>query len=38
MILIDVSRRIALGYNDGDRAALAVKNAADKRLTYRQLH
>lgn len=29
------NHRIALGYNDGDRAALAVKNAAGKRLTYR---
>ncbi len=32
------NHRIALGYNDGDRAALAVKNAAGKRLTYRQPH
>lgn len=30
--------RIALGFNDGDRATLAVKNAAGKRLTYRQPH
>ena len=29
------NHRIVLGYNDGDRAALAVKNAAGKRLTYR---
>jgi transposase-like protein len=29
------NHRIALGYNDGDRAALAVKNAAGKRLTCR---
>jgi hypothetical protein len=29
------NHRIALGFNDGDRAALAVKNAAGKRLTYR---
>ena len=29
------NHRVALGYNDGDRAALAVKNAAGKRLTYR---
>jgi len=29
------NHRIALGYNDGDRAALVVKNAAGKRLTYR---
>ncbi len=29
------NHRIALGYNDGDRATLAVKNAAGKRLTYR---
>jgi transposase-like protein len=32
------NHRIALGYNDGDRAALAVKNAAGKRLTYRGTH
>lgn len=32
------NHRIALGYNDGDRAALAVKNAAGKRLTYRGPH
>ena len=32
------NHRIALGYNDGDRATLAVKNAAGKRLTYRQPH
>jgi hypothetical protein len=30
------SNRVALGVNDGDRAALAVKGAAGKRLTYRQ--
>lgn len=29
------NHRIALGYNDRERAALAVKNAASKRLTYR---
>jgi transposase-like protein len=29
------NHRIALGYNDRERAALAVKNAAGKRLTYR---
>ncbi len=29
------NHRIALGINDGERAALAVKNAAGKRLTYR---
>lgn len=29
------NHRVALGYNDGDRAALAVKYAAGKRLTYR---
>ena len=28
--------RIALGFNDGERAALAVKGAEGKRLTYRQ--
>jgi transposase-like protein len=30
--------RTKLGFNDGDRAALAVKNADGKRLTYRQPH
>ncbi len=30
------NHRTALGFNDGERAALAVKGAADKRLTYRQ--
>jgi transposase-like protein len=30
------NNRIALGVNDGERAALAVKNATGKRLTYRQ--
>jgi hypothetical protein len=29
------NHRVTLRYNDRDRAALAVKNAADKRLTYR---
>jgi transposase-like protein len=29
------NHRIKLGYNDGDRAVLAVKGAANKRLTYR---
>ena len=32
------NHRTALGFNDGERAALAVKNAAGKRLTYRQPH
>jgi hypothetical protein len=32
------NHRVKLGYNDGDRAVLAVKNAAGKRLTYRQPH
>ena len=32
------NHRVALGYNDGDRAALAVKNAAGKRLMYRLAH
>jgi transposase-like protein len=32
------NHRIRLGYDDGDRAVLAVKNAAGKRLTYRQPH
>jgi len=30
------NHRVKLGYNDGDRAAMAVKNADGKRLTYRQ--
>jgi transposase-like protein len=30
--------RTALGYNDGDRAALAIKGADGKRLTYRCTH
>jgi transposase-like protein len=30
--------RIALGINDGERAALAVKGSEGKRLTYRQPH
>ena len=29
------NHRVALGYGDRERAALAVKNAAGKRLTYR---
>jgi len=29
------NHRIALGFSDRERAALAVKNAAGKRLTYR---
>jgi hypothetical protein len=29
------NHRVKLGYNDGERAALAVKGAAGKRLTYR---
>ena len=29
------NHRVKLGFDDGDRAALAVKNAAGKRLTYR---
>lgn len=32
------NHRVKLGYNDGDRAALAAKNASGKRLTYRQPH
>ncbi|WP_439923668.1 IS1595 family transposase [Nitrobacter sp. JJSN] len=30
--------RVKLGYNDGERADLAIKAAAGKRLTYRQSH
>jgi hypothetical protein len=29
------NNRVRLGVNDGERAALAVKNATGKRLTYR---
>jgi transposase-like protein len=32
------NHRVKLGINDGERAALAVKNAAGKRLTYRGPH
>ncbi len=32
------NHRVKLGYNDGDRAALAVKGAAGKRLTYGGTH
>ncbi|MGE0062871.1 MAG: IS1595 family transposase [Xanthobacteraceae bacterium] len=32
------NHRIKLGFNDGDRATLAVKGAAGKRLTYRGPH
>jgi transposase-like protein len=32
------NHRVKLGYDDGDRAALAVKGAAGKRLTYRGPH
>jgi transposase-like protein len=32
------NHRTALGFNDGERAALAVKGAAGKRLTYRGPH
>src|SRR5207249_12248931 len=32
------NHRVRLGYNDGERAALAVKSATGKRLTYRQPH
>jgi len=32
------NHRVALGYDDGERATLAVKNAAGKRLTYRGSH
>jgi transposase-like protein len=32
------SNRVALGVNDGERADLAIKGAAGKRLTYRQSH
>ena len=32
------NNRIKLGVNDGERAVLAVKSAAGKRLTYRQSH
>jgi transposase-like protein len=32
------NHRVKLGYNDGERAALAVKGSAGKRLTYRGPH
>jgi transposase-like protein len=32
------NNRVALGVNDGERAALAIKGAAGKRLTYRLPH
>jgi uncharacterized Rossmann fold enzyme len=32
------NHRVKLGYSDGDRAALAVKGVAGKRLTYRGPH
>lgn len=32
------NHRVKLGFNDGDRATLAVKNAVGKRLTYRGSH
>jgi hypothetical protein len=32
------NHRIRLGYNDGERAALAIKGATGKRLTYQQPH
>lgn len=32
------NHRVKLGYNDGERADLAIKGAAGKRLTYRQPH
>lgn len=32
------NHRVRLGYNDGERAVLAVKGATGKRLTYRQSH
>jgi transposase-like protein len=32
------SNRVALGVHDGERADLAIKGAAGKRLTYRQSH
>lgn len=32
------NHRVALGFGDGDRATLALKNASGKRLTYRGRH
>lgn len=32
------NHRVKLGFNDGERAVLAVKSAADKRPTYRERH
>jgi transposase-like protein len=32
------NHRVRLGYNDGERAAIAIKSSEGKRLTYRQPH
>jgi transposase-like protein len=32
------NHRVKLGYNDGERAAIAIVNASGKRLTYRGTH
>jgi hypothetical protein len=32
------NHRVKLGFNDGDRATIAVKQANGKRLTYKQPH
>jgi hypothetical protein len=32
------NNRVALGVNDGERAARAIASASGKRLTYRQPH
>ena len=32
------NHRAALGFSDGERAALAIRNASGKRLTYRPTH
>ena len=32
------NHRVKLGYNDGERATLAIVNASGKRLTYRGTH
>jgi hypothetical protein len=32
------SNRVALGVNDGERADLAIKGSAGKRLMYRQAY
>jgi hypothetical protein len=37
-MILGYNHRIAVGINDGERAALAMKGVAGKRLTYRETH